>query len=524
MESGNPFATTGLEQEIPEGTPIYFQTASTANYAVIQGQEILYQIHAPTIQGMQTVQTGQNAAQLNVGAKIKKTDKVAEQGGIAPDPNNNKGGKKSRKTKHTKEGEEEEKRKLEEKAKRLQKQLQQQRADLQQASHSRDAPTNRQEDTANAEKSREEAVFMAAGQPQGQQMFLTPDNNIVHAAAPPAEAIWQGAGPSRGVGNPTWMPQQQWQQPYPQQGGWVWQQAPRKAAKKSRSKTNVSPEQSEEEEDSDESEDSEEEKEKERKKKKDKERNWEKETPKQRAVRYRKYEKMAENTDSDKQSVKHQVSAMYRSVIAQEKMIEYLRATRNNGSSGEQAQNKKDMIEEILTARKELVERINYLEVAHDYDWDAAKVYREMREANPSSIVLKAVTEAKKRKAAGKKEPEEKRKRKAEHHGATHHGGSVNNAWRSHSNYAGFQYAAPQQQYWPQQQQFQYQMPQPQTAFAPPPPAPYGRQTNAFRPTRQGGCFYCGDSSHGFRRCPNAQSAAASSQKAGPPPPPSTPQ
>lgn len=51
-----------------------------------------------------------------------------------------------------------------------------------------------------------------------------------------------------------------------------------------------------------------------------------------------------------------------------------------------------------MSARKDLVERMKYLEVAFDYDWDTAKVFLEMKESNPFSMVLKAVTESKREK------------------------------------------------------------------------------------------------------------------------------
>ena len=160
-----------------------------------------------------------------------------------------------------------------------------------------------------------------------------------------------------------------------------------------------------------------------------------------------------------------------------------------------------------MAARKDLVDRISYLEVAYDYDWDAAKVFLEMREANPSSIVLKAVTEAKKRQAAsksGKEAPEKKRKGKADANNNT--AAASGSGWRGYQQ----QYAGPQQNYWgqtaPTQPFYGYQSPYP-------PAAPYNRQATSFRPsTRPPGCFTCGEASHGFRRCPNASSA--------PPPPP----
>ena len=108
------------------------------------------------------------------------------------------------------------------------------------------------------------------------------------------------------------------------------------------------------------------------------------------------------------------------------------------GSSADQIQENRDLVDELKAARKELVERITYLEVAYDYDWEAAKVFREMREANPSSIVLKAVTEAKKRKAASKggKDTEEgkktRKKTDANNNNSSHGSGpNVSGGWRN---------------------------------------------------------------------------------------------
>ena len=184
----------------------------------------------------------------------------------------------------------------------------------------------------------------------------------------------------------------------------------------------------------------------------------------------------------------------------------HLRALLGEGAAEQQKQEHQDLLDEVITARKELVERVKYLEVAFDYDFDAAKVFQEMKDANPSSIVLKAVTESRKRKAATKtKDTEERRKKKPE----TNTSANSTYSWRS-ANYQ----PPPAQHYWPQ-------APAPQTAHhygaysQPfPPSAPYGRQAGtAFRPPSPPGCFNCGDSSHGYRRCPNVSSSA-------PPPPP----
>ena len=185
---------------------------------------------------------------------------------------------------------------------------------------------------------------------------------------------------------------------------------------------------------------------------------------------------------------------MYRSIITQEKVVKHLKSLHYEGSTEQQVQENRDLLEDVIAARKDLVERMKYLEVAYDYDWDAAKVFREMREANPSSIVLKAVTESKKRKAAVKgKEGEEGTRKKRRNEGNNNN--SVY-SWRS-SNYQ------PQnvQPYWQQQQQQQMQQAPPygfQQASFPPPAAPYARQAGpSFRPPRPPGCFNCGDANHG---------------------------
>ena len=258
-------------------------------------------------------------------------------------------------------------------------------------------------------------------------------------------------------------------------------------------------------------EESDEEEEKESKKKKKKE-NWEKETPKQRSVRHKKYEKMSDTTDIDKQSIKHQVGAMYKSVIAQEKVVERLHLLKYKDATEEQQQDHKDLQEEVLEARKDLVARINYLEVAHDYDWNTTKVYLEMREANPSSIVLKAVTESKKRKAAGsKKEVEEKKPKKSAFSASA--GSNSGGAWKGmQQQYAAYQ-PPMQKEYWPPPQYGGYHAPYP-------PAVPYNRQANQFRqPLRPPGCFTCGEANHSFRSCPSAPAAPATKTALPSPPP-----
>ena len=80
------------------------------------------------------------------------------------------------------------------------------------------------------------------------------------------------------------------------------------------------------------------------------------------------------------------------------------------------------------------------MEVACDYDWDAAKVYRDMKESDSSSMVLKAITEAKNRKAVGKKDggDEKTKKKKVDENNNT-----AGNRWRG-GQYQQYQPPAPQ--------------------------------------------------------------------------------
>ena len=148
-----------------------------------------------------------------------------------------------------------------------------------------------------------------------------------------------------------------------QTGGWIWQPPAATVTAPAKTKKSGYLTQWEEEDETGE-EDEEEEEETKKKKKKNKEKQWEKETEKQRAKRYRKYEKMSETTDADKQNIKNQVNAMYRAVIAQEKVVKHLKSLYYQGSTTQQIQENQDLLDEVVAARKELVDRIQYLEVA----------------------------------------------------------------------------------------------------------------------------------------------------------------
>ena len=492
------------DQGVGDSTPIYYQTPDGGIFempqatTVVNNPEMIYHF-----QTQPQADQAQPTAAVPEGVTLFRADPehAEEENATRPETSGKSAPAKKERKKKGKEEEDTEKRKLEEKSRRLQRQLQQQKAELKaQTAQAREAALARQGAAAEAEDLPESYPGLGPAGPSYQP------GTSMHYPPMPQAPQWAPNRAWQHGGQPMWGPMPNWQQQVPQlSGGWVWQQPPsQQPSARAATKRTIKVASAD---DSDDSEESEEEKES--KKKKDKEKNWEKETPKQRATRYKKYEKMSESTEPDKQSVRHQVGAMYKSIIAQEKVVEHLRSLRYEDATDEQTQDNKDLLEEVLAARKELVERTNYLEVAHDYDWDAAKVYREMREANPSSIVLKAVTESKKRKAAvgGKKDTEEKKKKPE---AAASAGSSSGGSWRGAPHYAAYHPPAPPSQYW-QPQYSGYHAPYP-------PAAPYNRQANQFRQnTRPAGCFTCGEASHGFRRCPNASAAAA---KAPPPPPP----
>ena len=71
---------------------------------------------------------------------------------------------------------------------------------------------------------------------------------------------------------------------------------------------------------------------------------------------------MADIDKEDKQSIRHQVNSMYKSIRAQEHTITYLK------EQGEDDESRAEIIEETEAAHAELVGRMEFLTVAYDYD------------------------------------------------------------------------------------------------------------------------------------------------------------
>ena len=502
-----------------------------------QGGNVMYQFQTPNLQALEPIPPDQlrnvNFVTSQPFIATGREEKARKESREEEESEEEERGEKEKRS----EAKDKEKRRWEEKSKRMEKQLQEQRllcsrqkaqAEARNAANKRpkswEDSRNREQDPESGDEERPTSLNRQQRQ-SSQTTWMPPDRRPLQPADMPRQQPWPPQNPGM-WNNPqpnmppsNWQYGGQWQQP-PAQGTWIWKdqaEGKRAAAKKKSSRYETS----DESEDSDDDLDAKEK----RRKRKEKEKSWEKETPKQRDTRHKKYEKMADTADSDKQSIKHQVAAMYKSVIAQEKVIKHLKSLVYAGSSEDQSQENKDLVDELKAARKDLVERITYLEVAYDYDWEAAKVFREMREANPSSIVLKAVTEAKKRKAASKgggKETEEVRKpkKKPDANNKSHVSGSGNSGgWRTayqpHYNVAPAHYWGqpggypPAASFYPQQPTY-------------PPAAPYNRQAGSYRPPRPPGCFSCGEANHGFRRCPNAPQPAPAAMAKPPPPPPNT--
>ena len=73
---------------------------------------------------------------------------------------------------------------------------------------------------------------------------------------------------------------------------------------------------------------------------------------------------MADVEKDDKQSIRHQVNSMYKSIRAQEHTIVYLKEQGTDKADDKRAQ----LIEETEAAHAELVARMEFLTVAYDYD------------------------------------------------------------------------------------------------------------------------------------------------------------
>ena len=120
---------------------------------------------------------------------------------------------------------------------------------------------------------------------------------------------------------------------------------------------------------------------------------------------------MSEASSHDKRTVQKQASAMMSSVLSQERLITYLRSLDLPVDDPDGARELAELIDSAQSARKDLVVHFEFLGVAHDHEWDAARIYKDEPDETTSKRVQAAVAKAKKKREADDREKKKKQKR-----------------------------------------------------------------------------------------------------------------
>ena len=172
-----------------------------------------------------------------------------------------------------------------------------------------------------------------------------------------------------------------------------------------------------------------------------------------------------------------QASAIFDSLLSQEKTIAFLRTLDLPADDAERIQSVASLIDSLQTGRQRLVDHFEFLGVAHDHGWEAARIYREDPPEDASKRVLNAVSKAKKKKEADDREKKKKKKRSSSSsssYSKRRRDSDANDKSCSHSHSAS--HCCPQPQYQPYQRQF--------------------------RAGQNLPCIRCGDTAHHWRQCP----------------------
>ena len=191
---------------------------------------------------------------------------------------------------------------------------------------------------------------------------------------------------------------------------------------------------------------------------------------------------MSEASAPDKKAIQQQASAMLSSVTSQERVIKYLRSLDlpdDNDSVQELAQT----IDDLQSARQDLVNHFEFLGVAHDHGWDAARIFRDEPD-EASKRVQSAVNKARKKKEADDREKKKKASNKKRTSSSSGGGSSKRRhseperSGCSHSHASTSSHSCCNSCYGQQ---------------------PYQRQ---FRSGQNLPCIRCGDTAHHWRQCP----------------------
>ena len=118
---------------------------------------------------------------------------------------------------------------------------------------------------------------------------------------------------------------------------------------------------------------------------------------------------MAESSGSSNRAIQQQASAMVTSVASHENVVRFLRSLEIPPDDEDQAKQLADTIDSVQKARADLIKHFDFLGVAFDYGWDAAKIFKEDSCDATDKRIISAVNKAKKKREADEKENKKKR-------------------------------------------------------------------------------------------------------------------
>ena len=186
---------------------------------------------------------------------------------------------------------------------------------------------------------------------------------------------------------------------------------------------------------------------------------------------------MAEASGTEKKAIMQQASAIFESVVSQERTVAFLRTLDLPEDDDGIIRTVAELIDSLQSARQRLVDHFEFLGVAHDHGWDAARIYREDPPEDASKRVLNAVSKAKKKKDA---EDRDRKKKKQQRRSSSSSSKRRNDSSDSHEKSCSHTHASSHHCC-----SSQYQ--------------PYQKQ---FRAGQNLPCIRCGDTAHHWRQCP----------------------
>ena len=188
---------------------------------------------------------------------------------------------------------------------------------------------------------------------------------------------------------------------------------------------------------------------------------------------------MAEASGTEKRAIMQQASAIYESVLSQERTVAFLRTLDLPAEDDGTVRTVAELIDALQSARKRLVDHFEFLGVAHDHGWEAARIYREDPPEDASKRVLNAVSKAKKKKESedrDKKKKKQQRRSSSSSSKRRHDSSEASEKTCSHSHSHGSSHHCCASHYQPYQKQF--------------------------RAGQNLPCIRCGDTAHHWRQCP----------------------